>query len=51
MSAILPKAGELIMLNYPIYLQASDNKPCQFLNIYSEWEPGSEFNLESVARK
>ena len=32
-------------------LQDSGDKATPFLNIYCDYEPGSEFNLESIARE
>lgn len=32
------------------YLQDSGDKPSPFLNIYCDYEPGCEFDLDSVAR-
>lgn len=31
--------------------QDSGDKATPFLNIYCDYEPGSEFNLESIARE
>lgn len=33
------------------FSQDSGDKATPFLNIYCDYEPGSEFNLESIARK
>lgn len=33
------------------FLQDSGDKATPFLNIYCDYEPGSEFNLESIARE
>lgn len=33
------------------HLQDSGDKATPFLNIYCDYEPGSEFNLESIARE
>ena len=35
----------------PLIPQDSGDKATPFLNIYCDYEPGSEFNLESIARK
>ncbi|XP_014671795.1 PREDICTED: kaptin-like [Priapulus caudatus] len=32
------------------FIKYVDSKRNQFLNIYSDWEPGSEFNLDSIAQ-
>ncbi|XP_077993085.1 KICSTOR complex protein kaptin-like [Glandiceps talaboti] len=32
------------------FIKDAGNNPTQFLNIYSPWEPGSEYNLESIAQ-
>jgi hypothetical protein len=38
-------------MHYQIYIQASDvNKVCFYLNIYSEWEFGAEFDLNRIVR-
>ena len=40
----------VIMFKYEGILQPTEGKTCQFLNIYSALEPGSEFDLDSIAR-
>ena len=31
--------------------QPAEGKLCKFLNIYAAWEPGSEYDLDTIARK
>jgi len=34
-----------------IFFQPAEGKLCKFLNIYAAWEPGSEYDLDTIARK
>lgn len=42
----------LLFISFCLFFsQDSGDKATPFLNIYCDYEPGSEFNLESIARE
>uniref|UniRef100_I3M8V4 Kaptin, actin binding protein n=1 Tax=Ictidomys tridecemlineatus TaxID=43179 RepID=I3M8V4_ICTTR len=43
-----PKQGLVVGITF---IKDSGDKGCPFLNIYCDYEPGSEFNLDSIARE